>query len=81
MLPEKYSWLHDVFLIQFIEEYWPRDDEPPLPIPDLKDEDEWEIKEVKDKGVIKNQVHYLVKWEGWPTKYNQWILEQDMGNA
>jgi hypothetical protein len=25
-------------------------------------------------------VYYLVKWEGWPTKYNQWILEEDMDN-
>src|SRR6266567_2619760 len=63
-LPEKYSRLHDVFPIQFIEEYRPRKDEPPLPIPDLEDEDEWEIEEIKDKGVIKGQVHYLVKWEG-----------------
>jgi len=22
-----------------------------------------------------------VKWEGWPTEYNQWIPEEDMGNA
>ena len=81
MLPEKYSRLHDIFPIQFIEEYWPRKDKPPLPIPDLKDKDKWDIKEIKDKGVIKGQVHYLVKWEGWPTKYNQWIPEEDMGNA
>jgi hypothetical protein len=32
-----------------------------MPIPDLKDNKEWEIKEVKDKGIIKDQVHYLVK--------------------
>ena len=36
---------------------------------------------MKDKGVIRNQVHYLVKWEGWPTEYNQWILEEDIGNT
>jgi hypothetical protein len=81
VLPEKYSRLHDVFPIQFIEEYRPREDQPSLPIPDLEDEDEWEIEEVKDKGIIKNQVHYLVKWEGWPTEYNQWIPEEDMDNA
>ena len=31
--------------------------------------------------MIKDQMHYLVKWEGWPTEYNQWIPEEDMGNA
>jgi hypothetical protein len=31
---------------------------------DLKDEEEWEIKEVKDKAIIKRIMHYLVKWEG-----------------
>ena len=36
---------------------------------------------MKDKAVIKNQMHYLVKWEGWPTKYNQWIPEEDMNDA
>jgi len=82
-LPEKYAWLHDVFPIQFIEEFKPREDnnQPPLPMPDLEDEEEWEIEEVKDKAIIKGTTHYLVKWEGWPTEYNQWIPEEGMGNA
>jgi hypothetical protein len=50
-------------------------------MPDLEDDDEWEIEEVKDKATIKGTTHYLVKWEGWPTEYNQWIPEEDMGNA
>jgi hypothetical protein len=50
-------------------------------MPDLEDDDEWEIEEVKDKATIKGMTHYLAKWEGWPTEYNQWIPEEDMGNA
>jgi hypothetical protein len=50
-------------------------------MPDLEDEEEWEIEEVKDKANIKGQPHYLVKWKGWPTEYNQWIADEDMGNA
>ena len=50
-------------------------------MPDLEDEEEWEIEEVKDKVTIKGRLHYLVKWEGWPTEYNQWIADEDMGNA
>jgi hypothetical protein len=80
-LPQKYARLHDVFPVQFIEEYKHRGDEPLMPLPDLDDDDEFEVEEVKDKSVIKGQVHYLVKWEGWPTEYNQWIPEEDMENA
>jgi Integrase zinc binding domain/Chromo (CHRromatin Organisation MOdifier) domain len=80
-LPEKYARLHDVFPIQFIEEYKPRDDIPPLPLPDLEDEEEFEVEEIKDKAIIQGQKHYLVKWEGWPTEYNQWIPEGDMEHA
>ncbi len=60
-MPAKYDQLHDVFLIQFIEEYKPRDDLPPLPLPNLEDKDEFKVEEVKDKAVIKGHLHYLVK--------------------
>lgn len=50
-------------------------------MPDLEDEEEQEIEEVKDRATIKGTMHYLVKWEGWPLEYNQWILKEDMGNA
>jgi hypothetical protein len=43
-----------VFLIQFIKEYRPREDQPLMPIPDLEDNKKWEIKEVKEKGIIKD---------------------------
>jgi hypothetical protein len=52
-----------------------------MPIPDLEDKKEWEIEEVKEKAIIKRTLHYLVKWEGWPTEYNQWIPEEYMENA
>jgi hypothetical protein len=32
-----------------------------MPLLDLEEEEEFEIKEVKDKTVIKGQVYYLVK--------------------
>jgi hypothetical protein len=52
-----------------------------MPMPDLEDDQEWEIEEVKDKTETKGETYYLVKWEGWPTEYNLWIPERDMGNA
>ena len=52
-----------------------------MPMPDLEDDEEWEIEEVKERATIKGTTHYLVKWEGWPTEYNQWIPEEDMDHA
>ena len=81
-LPEKYAKLHDVFPIQFLERFHPREDQDPMPIPDLEDEDEeWEVEEVKDQAVINKQLHYLVKWTGWPAEYNQWVPKGGMLNA
>ena len=50
-------------------------------MPNLEDDQEWEIKEVKDKTKQKGETYYLVKWEGWPTEYNLWIPERSMENA
>jgi hypothetical protein len=81
-LPEKYARLHDVFPIQFIEKYHPRDDQDLMPMPDLEnDDEEWEIEEIKDKAILNKQLHYLIKWTGWPAEYNQWIPEENMANA
>jgi hypothetical protein len=60
-LPEKYARLHDVFPIQAIERFNPRDEQSLMPLPDLEDDDEWEIEEVKDKDMVKGALHYLVK--------------------
>jgi hypothetical protein len=80
-LPEKYDRLHDVFPIQAIEEYKPRKGQKLLPMPDLEDDQEWEVEEVKARTELKGETYYLVKWEGWPTEYNLWVPEQGMNNA
>jgi len=59
-----------VFPIQFIEDFKLRDGQPLMLMPNLEDDEEWEIEEVKDRATIKGTMHYLVKWEGWPTEYN-----------
>src|SRR5436190_23925745 len=71
-LPDKYSQLHNVFPVQLLESYHHREDDNSLmTMPDLEDpKDEWEVEEVQDKRKIKDVVHYLVKWAGWPSKYN-----------
>jgi hypothetical protein len=50
-------------------------------MPELEDDDEWEVEEVRDEKKFQNELHYLVKWKGWPSEYNQWVPAQDMENA
>ena len=50
-------------------------------MPDLEDDDEWEVEEVKEEALIKGKTSYLVKWKDWPTEYSTWVLEENMGNA
>ena len=57
-LPEKYTRLHDVFPIQLLENYRRREDDNSLiAILNLEDlPDEWEVKEVRDKRKVKDNV-------------------------
>jgi transposase InsO family protein len=78
-LPEQYSRLHDVFPIQLLEEYHPREQQEMLPMPDLEDDpEEYEVEEIRGKQIIKGKVHYLIKWTGWPSEYNQWVQEDNI---
>ena len=50
-----------MFPIQFIEDFKLRDGQPLMLMPNLEDDEEWEIEEVKDRATIKGTMHYLVK--------------------
>ena len=82
-LPDKYAWLHPVFLIQLLENYCCCDDDAELmAMPDLKESQEnWDVKEVWDKQQIKDVIHYLVKWAGWPSEYNFYELASHLVDA
>ena len=82
-LPNKYSLLHDVFPVQLLEDYHRRqDDDGLMAMPDLEDPpDEWEVEEILDKRRIKNTIHYLVKWAGWPSEYNTYEPAIHLENA
>jgi len=82
-LPHKYSRLHDVFPVQLLEPYRHREDDDSLmTMPDLEDpQDEWEVEEVLDKRRIKDTLHYLVKWDGWPSEYNSYEPAAHLANA
>ena len=82
-LPDKYSRLHNVFPVQLLENYRRREDDNELmAMPDLDDpQDEWEVEEIRDKKKIKDTVHYLVKWAGWPSEYNSYEPVAHLANA
>ncbi|KAL2695022.1 hypothetical protein AAEP93_005845, partial [Penicillium crustosum] len=75
-LPDQYAAIHNVFPISLLQPWHQRKGEPEqLPLPELADDDEWEVEEIKDDRWIEDELHYLVKWVGWPSEYNQWVPE------
>jgi hypothetical protein len=52
-----------------------------MPMPELEDDNEWEIEEIKDEKRFDGDLHFLVKWKDWPSEYNQWVSGEDMTNA
>lgn len=48
-------------------------------MPELADSDEeWEVEDIVDKHVIKNEWMYMVKWKHWHAGYSQWAVEEDI---
>ena len=83
VLSMKYACLHSVFSIQLLEDYhWHHDDAELMIMPDLEDfQNEWDVKEVRDKWWIKSTIHYLVKWAGWSFKYNSYEPASHLAGA
>lgn len=82
-LPEKYSRFHDAFPVSLLEPWHPRtqQDTQQMPMPDPGEDEEWEVEEVRGERKIEGETFFWVKWKGWPTEFNQWVSEEDMGNA
>ena len=83
-LPAHYR-IHNVFHVSYLELRKRRannDTSPELPSPDLiDDEEEYEIKEILNRRCRKGRWQYEVKWAGYPTEYNEWISEENMGGS
>ena len=46
-------------------------------MPELEDDEEWEVEEeIKGEQKFDGDPHFLVKWKGWPSEYNQWFRKQ-----
>ena len=82
-LPDTYARLHNVFPVQLLEAYHPRDKQDDiLPMLELEDDpNEWEVEEVRGIRRIGQKRFYLVKWAGWPSEYNSYEPEEHLENA
>jgi len=83
-LPTHY-WIHNVFHVSYLEPYNQcLNDEIMQVLPSLKlinEKEEYEVEEILEKQHRKDKLWYKVKWTGYPSEYNQWILEQDLDDA
>jgi len=79
--PAKYSRLHDVISVARLEPWHPRPGQEELPMPDLAEDDQYEVEEVQKEELFHGERHFLVKWKGWPSEYNQWVAEEDAQGA
>ena len=79
-LPSKYSRLYDVFPVSLLEPWHSREgqEEELMPMPELEDDEEWEVEEIRDERQSSDETFFLIKWKGWPSEFNQWVEEEDM---
>ena len=43
----------------------------------MDDDKEWEVERILQERTGKGTVEYLVRWAGYLSEYDQWVLEQD----
>lgn len=82
-LPSQYSRLHDVFPVSLLEPWYGNAgiQGKEMPMPELEDDEEWEVEEVRDERMFDGERFFMVKWQGWPSEFNQWVMEEDMEHA
>jgi hypothetical protein len=79
--------IHPVFHVSKLKPYLEDDGEfpgrkHPNPAPEIIDgEEEFEVEEILDRRVRRNQTQYLVKWVGYPDHDNTWEPESHLANA
>lgn len=80
-LPKEWK-VHPTFHVSLLEPYHQRETGEYIPNtapPELlNNEQVWEIEEVLAKTTRKGTIHYLVKWKGWTSNFNQWVAADDM---
>jgi hypothetical protein len=84
-LPAAMKALHPVFnvvkLLPAPDDPIPgRKTETPLPPTLIEDtgEEHYEVERILDSRLLRNKLHFLVKWKGYGYEHNQWVEETDL---
>ena len=85
-LTHAFAQLYPVFHVSLLRHFQPDQiAERPQhdhPEPELVDgEPEYEVKELLDSKLIRRRLHYLVSFKGYGPEDNQWLPEENLGNA
>ena len=77
------SWLHPIFnvvkLLQAPEDSIPGQKAcPPPPLEIVDGEEDYIVEQVLDSWLMRGQLQFLVKWEGYGYKENSWVPELDI---
>ena len=82
ILPIKYAQKHNIFPINLLEPWTAPSDLDNIPLPDLQEDQEvWEVENIKAYYNTAKNRRFLVKWKGWPAKYNIWKPEEHLAGA
>lgn len=75
--------LNPTYHVELLKKYIPNDDKKfpgrkdtePGPLPDLKDEDLYEVDKIlaKRNRHMTGEIQYKIKWKGWSHKHNSWV--------
>jgi transposase InsO family protein len=51
---------------------------PPPTLVDERGDEHYEVEKILDSRLIRNKLHFLVKWKGYGYEDNQWLAEADL---
>ena len=81
-MPTKYAQKHNIFPINLLELWIAPSNLDNIPLPDLEEDQEiWEVKDIEAYYDTAKSRRFLVKWKGWPAKYNIWEPEEYLDSA
>ena len=79
-LPDHLAGIHPVFHVSLLRPYYGPEDTPPEPL-QVNGEEQWEVERILDRRILRNKMHYLVQWRGFPAEHNSWEPVDNLAGA
>jgi hypothetical protein len=84
-LPKTWQSIHPVFneviLTPFVPPAFSSQKKPAPPPPVNVEQNIYEVEEVLDSKLVRNKLHYLVHWKGWPIEECTWEPVANLDSA